>query len=94
MFWHNQNVLKCHQYDLTEQKTMKLINASINLDKIPVDKIKQTPKGRFVDVTIVCRDEPDEYDQDTAIQISQTKEERERKDKRTFIGNGKTAFVR
>lgn len=72
---------------------MKLINASINLDKIPFDKIKKTNKGRFVDITIVCNDEPDEYDQDTAIQISQTKEERAAREKRTYLGNGKTVFT-
>ncbi len=73
---------------------MKLINASINLDKIPVDKVKQTAKGRFVDITIVCNDEPDQYDQDTAIQLSQTKEERAAKEKRTYLGNGKTVYTK
>ena len=72
---------------------MKLINGYINLDKIPADKIKKNDKGRFVDVTIVCNDDVDQYGSDTAIHLSQTKEQREAKEKRTYIGNGKTVHT-
>lgn len=69
---------------------MKIIAGSINLDKIPEDKIKRTDKGSFVDVAIIVKDEPDQYEKDVALHISQSKEERIGKVPRIYIGNGKT----
>jgi len=72
---------------------MKIINASINLSKIPKDKITKSKSGEsWVNVTIIAKDEKDQFDKDTSIQLSQTKEERESKQPILYLGNGKTAW--
>jgi len=79
---------------------MKIIAAQIDLSKIDKSRIVKTDKSgqpfkngqQFYDVTIIVNDEADKFGQDVSISNGQTKEEREAKAKRTFIGNGKTVF--
>jgi hypothetical protein len=72
---------------------MKIINASINLSKIPKSKITLSKSGEsWLNISIVLKDEKDKFDNDTAIQVQQTKEERETKNPIVYLGNGKTAF--
>ena len=72
---------------------MKIINASINLSKIPKDKITKSKSGEsWLNVTIIVKDEKDKFENDTSIQISQTKEERENKQATIYLGNGKTTW--
>lgn len=79
---------------------MKIITAQIDLSKIDKSRIVKTDKSgqpfkngqQFYDVTIILNDEADKFGQDVSISNGQTKEEREAKAKRTFIGNGKTVF--
>lgn len=72
---------------------MKIVNASINLSKIPKGKITLSKSGEsWVNVSIILKDEKDKFENDTAIQVQQTKEERETKHPIVYLGNGKTAF--
>ena len=72
---------------------MKIINASIDLTKVDRNKIVNHKNGsKYLNISIIVNDEKNQYDQDTSICHSQTKEEREAKAKRRFIGNGKTVF--
>lgn len=72
---------------------MKIISASIDLKKIDKTKIVNHKNGcAYFNITIIIGDEKNQYEQDTSICISQSKEERERKDKRIYLGNGKTVY--
>lgn len=72
---------------------MKIIAASIDLLKIDKSKIKYTDKGQaYYSITIIENDQPDKFGQTHAIATGLTKEEREAKQKQTFIGNGKTVY--
>lgn len=72
---------------------MKIINASINLSKIPKEKITMSQKGeKFLNISIILKDEKDKFDNDTTIQVQQSKDERTAKQPIVYIGNGKTAF--
>lgn len=72
---------------------MKIINASIDLTKVDKSRIVNHSNGsKYLNVTIFVNEEKNQYDQDTSIAHSQTKEESEAKAKRTYIGNGKTVF--
>ena len=68
----------------------KLIGASINLAKIPKDAIIKGEKGQYVNVTIAVNDEENEYGQNTSITLGQSKEQREAKEPKVYLGNGKT----
>ena len=71
----------------------KIISASIDLSKIDKSKIVNGKDGRmYLDVTIITNDEPDQYGRDTQIIQGQSKEEREQKVQKVYLGNGKTMW--
>ena len=71
----------------------KLISISIDLVKIPRDAIVEGKNGgKYINLDVTVKDEPDQYGQDVAVTIRQSKEDREAKQPRTFCGNGKTLF--
>lgn len=72
----------------------RIISASINLEKIDKSRIKEGKNGtgKYYDIIIVVNDELDQYQKDTQIQQGQTKEEREAKATKVYLGNGKTIY--
>ena len=64
-----------------------IIKASINLSEIPKDKIIVGKKGKYLPVTITVNDEPDQFGNQGPIVVAQTKEERDAKEKKTYLGN-------
>lgn len=67
-----------------------LINCSICLTDIPKDRIKCADNGKkYLSITVQDLREADEYGHTHSIFISQSKEERESKEKRTYVGRGR-----
>jgi len=72
---------------------MKIISASIDLNKIEKSRIIEGKNGaKYYNIDIIVNDEKNQFGQDTSISTALTKEEREAKAKKNFIGNGKTVF--
>lgn len=72
---------------------MKIINVSIDLNRIDKSKIKNHTNGaKYYAMTLLINDEPDQYGNDVAVIDTQSKEEREAKEKRNYLGNGKTVY--
>ena len=70
-----------------------LINASINVAKLPKEKfIKGKDGAVYYNLTISVGDET-RYGNNVAITDSQTKEEREAKKPKTYLGNGKVVWT-
>lgn len=68
----------------------QLINLSICLTDIPKEKIKQAQNGKkYLNITVASRREADQYGNTHTVFVSQTKEERDQKTERTYIGSGK-----
>lgn len=70
----------------------QLINLSIDLTKIDKAKIKTTDKGKYYSLTVSINDTKDNYGNDVSCYDSQTKEERDAKAKRNYLGNGKVTW--
>ena len=70
----------------------KLVNISIDVTKIPRSAIFEGKKGKYVDLDVWINDEPDQYGNDASVNIRQSKEEREAKERKTYVGNGKKVF--
>ena len=71
----------------------RIISASIDLNKIDRAKIVAGKNGaKYYNFDITVNDEPNQYGQDVALSEKQTKEEREAKQKKVFLGNGKTVW--
>ena len=64
-----------------------IIKASINLSAIPKDKIIEGKKGKYLPITITVNDEPDQFGNQGPVIVDQSKEERESKVAKVYLGN-------
>lgn len=70
-----------------------IIKTSINLSEIPKDKIYVGKKGKYLPVTITLNDEVDQFGNQGPVVVEQTKEEREVKTAKTYLGNAKVVWT-
>ena len=70
-----------------------IIQGSINLSSIPKDKIIDGKKGKYLPITITINDEIDNFGNQGPIIVSQSKEEREAKEGKTYLGNVKVVWT-
>ena len=61
-----------------------IINAKINVKKIPKDKLFEGDKGTYLDIKVAERREPDQYGNTHTIYIQKSKD-----DEKIYIGDGK-----
>jgi hypothetical protein len=70
-----------------------IIKTSINLSEIPKDKIIEGKKGKYLPITITINDEVDQFGNQGPVIVSQTKEEREAKTPKTYLGNAQVVWT-
>ena len=64
-----------------------IIKANIDLNKIPKDKIYKGKKGSYLPIVITINDELDQYNNQGPVIVEQTKEERDAKVDKVYLGN-------
>ena len=67
-----------------------IISGSIDLTKIDKSKLIN---GKYLNIQISVNENTDNYGNNVGITIGQTKEEREAKSKKTYIGNAKVVWT-
>ena len=70
-----------------------IIKTSININIIPKDKIYQGKKGKYLPITITLNNEPDQFGNQGPVVVEQTKEERDAKAAKTYLGNVKVVWT-
>ena len=70
-----------------------IINFSIDLTKIPKDKIIDGKKGKYLPVTLTLNDELDNFGNNGPVTVAQSKEEREAKTAKVYLGNAKVNWT-
>ena len=70
-----------------------IIKTSINLNNIPKDKIFVGKKGKYLPITITLNDEVDQFGNQGPVVVEQTKEERDAKAPKTYLGNVKVVWT-
>lgn len=70
-----------------------LINFSLNLDKLDKSKVIKGKKGNYYSLTLSVSDETSLYGDNVGVFDSQTKEEREAKTDKNYVGNGKVIWT-
>ncbi len=70
-----------------------IIKTSINLELIDKSKIYVGKKGKYLPITITLNDEIDNFGNNGPVIVEQTKEERETKSPKTYLGNGKVVWT-
>ena len=66
---------------------------SINLSEIPKDKIIEGKKGKYLPITITVNDETDQFGNQGPVVVQQTKEERDAKTEKVYLGNVKVVWT-
>ena len=70
-----------------------IIKTSINLTNVPKDKIINGKKGKYLPITITINDEVDQFGNQGPVIVDQSKEEREAKIAKTYLGNCKVVWT-
>ena len=70
-----------------------IIKASIDVNKIPKYKIFVGKKGKYLPITITINDELDQFGNQGPVVVEQTKEERDAKAPKTYLGNVKVVWT-
>ena len=70
-----------------------IIKTSINLSEIPKDKIIEGKKGKYLPISITVNNEPDQFGNQGPVVVEQTKEERDAKTSKTYLGNVKVVWT-
>jgi len=71
-----------------------LINLSLRVDKLPKEKFVQGKDGAvYYNFTIGVNDESNQWGQNVSATDSQTKEEREAKKPKSYLGNGNVVWT-
>ena len=70
-----------------------IIATSINLNNIPKDKIIEGKKGKYLPITITLNDEVDQFGNQGPVVVQQSKEERDAKTEKVYLGNVKVVWT-
>lgn len=72
---------------------VEILSVSIDLSKIDKSRIVEGKTGaKYYNLDVIVNDEPDKFGNTVAVIQKQSKEERERKDKKIYLGNGKIVW--
>ncbi len=69
-----------------------ITNFSINLEAIPKELIIKGKKGSYVNLTLFQNDDT-RYGNNASVSLAQSKEDRDAKNPKVYLGNGKVAWV-
>lgn len=71
-----------------------LLNVSIDVASLPKEKFVTAKNGKvYYNFTVAVNDQTNDYGQNVTVFDSQTKEEREAKKPKTYLGNGKVFWT-
>jgi hypothetical protein len=70
-----------------------IIATSIDLTKIPKDKIINGKKGKYLPITITLNDELDQFGNNGPVCVQQTKDERDAGENKVYLGNVKVVWT-
>ena len=70
-----------------------IIATSINLNAIPKEKIIIGKKGKYLPITVTINDEVDQFGNQGPVTVQQSKEERESKTGKVYLGNCKVVWT-
>lgn len=71
---------------------MKLVNIKIDVEKITKSRLFKGKKGTYLDLMIAINDEVDQFGNNASAWENQTIEERESKQNKNYLGNGKVIW--
>ena len=69
-----------------------IAKVNLNLSNVPKDKVYVGKKGTYLGVVVTINDEVDQFGNNGSITVEQTKEEREAKSPKIYLGKCKVVW--
>lgn len=70
-----------------------IVNFSLDVSKLPKEKMIQGKKGTYINLSLSLNDQTNQFGSNASFYISQSKEEREAKQDRIYVGNGRVIWT-
>ena len=70
-----------------------IVNFSLDLSKLPKEKMIKGKKGTYINLSLSVNDETNQYGSNASVTLSQTKEERDAKQDKLYVGNGQVVWT-
>jgi hypothetical protein len=70
-----------------------IVNFSLDLTKLPKEKMIQGKKGTYINLSLSLNDQTNQFGSNASVVVTQSKEEREAKQDRVYVGNGKVIWT-
>ena len=70
-----------------------IIKTSINLDKIPKDKLVRGKKGTYLNLVVTINDDVDQFGNQGAVTVDQSKDDRDAGEAKIYLGNNKVVWT-
>jgi len=70
-----------------------ILKGNLDVTKIPKNKIYEGKKGKYIPVVVSINNEVDQFGHNGAVTVDQSKEEREAKEPKIYLGNIKVVWT-
>jgi len=70
-----------------------VVNFSLNVEKLPKEKYIKGKKGVYQNITLVINDEVDKFGNNVKTFVTQNQAEREEKQAKTYLGDGRVVWT-
>jgi hypothetical protein len=70
-----------------------IVNFSLDLTKLPKEKMIKGKKGTYINLSLNVNDQTNQYGKNASVIVSQSREEREAKQDRIYVGNGRVIWT-
>jgi len=70
-----------------------ILKGNLDVTKIPKDKIYNGKKGKYIPVVVAINNEVDQFGNNGSVTVDQSKEEREAKEPKVYLGNIKVVWT-
>lgn len=71
-----------------------IVSIMVNLDKIPTEEIRTSKAGnRYVNLDLMINDKTGRYGDNASISVRQTRDQRDAREPKIFVGNGKVVWT-
>ena len=70
-----------------------IIRYTLNLDKLDKSKVIKGKKGTYYDLTLSVNDDISQYGDNVSVYDTQSKEDRQAKKNRNYVGNGQVVWT-
>lgn len=70
-----------------------IVNFSLDLSKLPKEKMVKGKKGTYINLTLSINDQTNKFGSNASVTLAQSKEDREAKQDKVYVGNGKVVWT-